>query len=107
MTHVLTLYVIDAAKKNKELLIELAALRNEDVLDMVKAMKKESSGDNLSGIILVIQLSKFSPEDSFFIALTISRTSSFLRAANSISSSLFFFAAFITYKVGKCVIREK
>ena len=59
MTYIPTLYVIDAAKKNKELLIELAALRNEDVLDMVKAMKKESSGENLSGIILVIQLSQF------------------------------------------------
>ena len=59
MTHVPTLHVIDAAKKNKELLIELAALRNEDVLDMVKAMKKESSGENVSGIILVIQLSQF------------------------------------------------
>ena len=45
--HVPPSYVIDAAKKNKELLVELAALRNEDVLDMVKAMKKESSGGKL------------------------------------------------------------
>ena len=42
---------LDAAKKNKELLIELAALRNEDVHDTVKAMKKESSGTNIPQLI--------------------------------------------------------
>ena len=51
--------MIDAAKKNKELLVELAALRNEDVLDMVKAMKKESSGENLCCASLEILLCSF------------------------------------------------
>jgi hypothetical protein len=35
---------IKDAEKKKELLIELAQLRNEDVVDMIKAMKRESSG---------------------------------------------------------------
>jgi hypothetical protein len=42
-SHVLP-QIKDAEKKNKELLIELAQLRNEDVVDMIKAMKRESSG---------------------------------------------------------------